>query len=147
LKGGVNLEDRDPYDYARAVRLFPAKIKVTVSFDLLITKVGDIPLNISLFGHSTSGPGLTWGMSAQALNGKRFACRIEADTHTHQYSLFLRDSPIARGAVLAKTVDLFTGISFRTGPSRPIIDRTTTSVTNDVPTEPTSYSIQRLTIR
>jgi hypothetical protein len=41
LKDGVNLEDRDPYDYARVIRLFPAKAKVTASFILLITKVGD----------------------------------------------------------------------------------------------------------
>jgi len=147
LKDGVNLEDRDPYDYARVIRLFPAKAKVTASFILLITKVGDTPLSISLFGPSASRPGLTWGMSAQALNGRKLACRIEADTHTHRYSLFLGNSPIAQGVALAPTAESFVGISFRTGPSRPIIDRATKSVTNDVPAEPTGYTIQRLKIQ
>jgi hypothetical protein len=48
---------------------------------------------------------------------------------------------------LTDSVTNFTGVSFSTGPARPVIDRATSSVTNDVPLKLTTYTIQRLTIR
>ncbi|MGD1020154.1 MAG: hypothetical protein ABSA12_12650 [Verrucomicrobiia bacterium] len=144
---GVTLTDRDPYDYARAVRLFPAREKVTVSFDVTGTKNGDAPLVVTLFNSAASRCAPTWGLDGKGFTGDKLSCRIEADAPKHRYSLYLRNKPLATNVVLADSVTNFTGISFSTGPSRPIIDRATSSVTNDVPSKSARYIIQELIVQ
>jgi hypothetical protein len=146
-KDGVNLTDRDPNDYCRAVRLFPPKEKVTVSFDVTGTKNGDAPLVVTLFSGACSRSAPTWGLAAKGFLGDKLSCRIEADATKHRYSLYLRNKPLATNVPLTDSVTNFTGVSFSTGPARPVIDRATSSVTNDVPLKLTTYTIQRLTIR
>jgi len=144
---GVNLTDRDPYDYARAERLFPAREKVTISFEVLAAKAVDAPLEIKLLSGSTSRCFLTWKLKGRDFPRDGEPCRIEADAGTRRYSLFMFNKPILKDSPLPDTATIFTGISFATGPARPIIDRATTSVTNDVPLKPTTYTIQRLVIQ
>jgi len=144
---GVTLEDRDPYDYARAVRLFPAKTKVTLSFDVVATGPNDTPLDVALlYGASSRSPRLL-EIKGKDRTTTRLSCRIEANLETRKYSLFIQNVPSVRHHPLTVDGPAFTGVSFCTGPSRAITDRATTSVTNDVPTEPTTYTIQRLTIQ
>lgn len=147
IKDGVTLTDRDPYDYARAVRLFPAREKVTVSFNVTGTKNGDAPLVVTLFSGAVGRCAPTWGLAARGFTGDKLSCRIEADAQKHRYSLYLRNKPLATNVPLANWATNFTGVSFCTGPARPIIDRATSSVTNDIPLKSTSYTIQRLTIQ
>lgn len=146
-KDGVNLTDRDPYDYARAERLFPAKEKVSVSFDITGTKDGNASFAVALFSGATSRCAPTWGMAAKNFTGDKLSCRMEADARKHRYSLYLHNAPLATNVPLADWVTNFTGVSFSTGPARPIIDRAISSVTDDVSLKPTSYTIQRLTIQ
>jgi len=143
----VQLTDHDPYDYARAFQIFPAKTKVTVSFDVSTPQVGDAPLEIELFSGSISYCPVRWELTKKDFASDRLPCRIEADTQTGKFSLFKSNTPVIKNASLAEPVPAFTGISFCTGPSRPIIDRAKTSVTNDSPTTLTSYTIQRLKIQ
>ncbi len=143
----VMLDDHDPYDYARAFQVFPAKTKVTLSFDVLARKAGDAPLEIELFSGSTSRCPVRWELTKKDFTSDRLSCRIEADIGTGKLTLFMSDTPVIKDAPLPQPTTAFTGISFRTGPPRPIIDRAKISVTNDSPTAPTSYVIQRLLIQ
>ena len=144
---GVILEDRDSYDYARAFQVFPARTKVTVSFDVFASQVGDVPLEIELFGGPTSRCPVRWELTKKDFTNDRLPCRIEADSQTGRFTLFKSGAPVAKDQPLAESTDGFTGISLRTGPPRPIIDRAKTSVTGDSPTTPTCYTIQRLVIQ
>ncbi|HTS19617.1 MAG TPA: hypothetical protein VMP11_18725 [Verrucomicrobiae bacterium] len=146
MKDGVTLQDHDPYDYARATRLFPSRSKVTASFDVFVTK-SDTPLVVTLLSGAVSRNPVSWGLPAKSSVGKRLRCRIEADATTHRFSLYLQNERIAPNVELAEWATNFTGISFSTGTPRPIPDRATTSVTNDVPAPPSSYTIQRLVIK
>ncbi len=146
-KDGVALDDDDPYDYARATRLFPSRTKVTASFDVVVTKAGSAPLIVTLLGGATSRNPMTWGLPAKSSVGKRLRCRIEADATTHRFSLSMQNERIASNVELAEWATNFTGISFCTGPSRPVPDRATTSVTNDMPTKPTICTIRQLVIQ
>ena len=147
VKEGVNLEDHDPYDYARAVRLFPAMKKVTVSFDVMTNKAGDCPLEVELLGGSASRCPVRWELTKKDFTSDRLSCRIEADAQTGKVTRFNLDTPVAKEQPLTEPATVFTGISFRTGPPRPIIDRAKVSVTNDSPLVPTSYTIRRLAIQ
>ena len=143
----VALQDDDPYDYARAVRLFPRTGKVTVIFEVMTTKATESPLDIELLGGSTSRCPVRWELTKKDFTSDRLSCRIEADTQTGKFTLFKSGAPVAKDQPLAESTDGFTGISFRTGPPRPIIDRAKTSVTGDSPTTPTCYTIQQLVIQ
>ena len=144
---GVVLEDHDPCDYARAFKVFPARTKVSVSFDVLTSKAGDALLEIELLSGSTSRSAIRWELTKKNFISDHFPCRIEADAQTHKFTLFISSAPVAKDHPLSEPSAAFTGISFRTGPPRPIIDRAKTSVTNDSPTQPTTYTIQRLVIQ
>jgi hypothetical protein len=144
---GVTLEDQDPYDYARAFQVFPVITKVTVSFDVFTSEAGNAPLEIELLSGSTSRCPVRWELTSKDFNGNRLPCRIEADTQTGKFTLFLSGEPVVKNAPLSEPTAAFTGISFRTSPPRPIIDRAKTSVTNDFPTTLTSFTIQRLKIQ
>ncbi|HUI07933.1 MAG TPA: exo-alpha-sialidase [Verrucomicrobiae bacterium] len=147
VKDGVNLEDRDPYDYARAVRLFPPKRNVTVSFDFMTSKAGDAPLEVELLGGSASRCPVRWELTKTDFTGDWLSCRIVADARSGRFTFFMGDTPLTKGQPLTGPAAGFTGISFRTGPSRPIIDRAKTSVTDDSPVAATSYSIRQLVIQ
>jgi hypothetical protein len=146
-KDGVILNDSDPYDYARAFQVFSAKTKITVSFEIFAPQTSDAPLEIELLGRSTSHCSVRWELTKKDFTNDALICRIEADTQTGKFSLFKSNTPVIKNAPLAEPMAAFTGISFRTGPPRPIIDRAKTSVTNDFPTPPTIYTIQRLKIQ
>jgi hypothetical protein len=146
-KDGVNLTDRDPYDYARAIRLFPPKEKVTISFVVFATQAVDAPLDVKLLSGSTSRCLITWELKGKDFVPEGQHYRIEADAGRRKYSLFMFDQPVLKDRPLPDTATIFTGVSFSTGPARPIIDRATSSVANDVPLKPTTYTIQRLVIQ
>lgn len=146
-KDGTTVDDRDPYDYARATRLFPSRSRVTASFDVLVTKADNAPLIVTLLGGATSRNPMSWGLPVKSSVGKKLRCRIEADATTHRFSLYMQNERIAPNVALADRATNFTGISFCTGASRPITDRATTSVTNDVPAKPTICTIQHLVIQ
>jgi hypothetical protein len=143
---GVNLQDHDPYDYARAFQVFPSRTKVAASFLVSAYQVGNAPLEIELFNASTSHCPVHWELTKKDFTTDHLTCRIEADAQTGKFTIFVSGKPVIKNAPLSEPT-AFTGISFRTGPARPIIDRAKTSVTNDSPTTQTSYTIQRLVIQ
>ncbi|HVM59753.1 MAG TPA: exo-alpha-sialidase [Verrucomicrobiae bacterium] len=146
-KDGVTLQDRDPYDYARASRLFPSRTKVTASFDVLISQIDNAPLIVTLLGGATSRNPMSWGLPIQNYVGKRLRCRIEADAATHRFSLYMQNERIAPNVALAGWATNFTGISFCTGASRPVGGRAQASVADDAPSKGAHYTIQRLAIQ
>jgi hypothetical protein len=141
-KDGVNLTDRDPYDYARATRLFSPRPQVVERFRVTTTKGTELPMLIELHSGPTSRSPIRWELKHSDFTSDELSCRIEADTQTHKYSLYAQDTPVVKDAVLPKSVTMFTGISFVTGPARSIIDRATSSVTNDVPHTPSQYIVR-----
>ena len=146
-KDEVILKDSDPYDYARAFHVFPAKKNVVVTFNVIASQTGDAPLEIELLGTSASHCPVRWELTKESFTSNHLTCRIEADVNTGKFTIFKSDVPLLQDTPLAEPATAFTGISFRTGPPRPVIDRAKTSVTSDSPTAPTSYAIQSLSIK
>jgi hypothetical protein len=52
----LRLEDRDPYDYAKAVRVFPETTKARVSFDLRLEQIGHDNLEIEIQNYKGQRP-------------------------------------------------------------------------------------------
>jgi hypothetical protein len=86
-------------------------------------------------------------LTKKDFTSNRLPCRIEADSQAGRFTIFKSDTVIIQGIPSAGSLASFTGISFRTGPPRPIIDRARTSVTNDSPTAMCTYTIQHLKIQ
>ncbi len=110
----VSLEDRDPHDYARAFQVFPARMKVTISFDVFANQVGDTPLEIELLSGSTNRCPVRWELTKKDFTSDRLACRIEANARTGKFTLFKSSAPVAKNQPLPAPTAAFTGISFRT---------------------------------
>jgi hypothetical protein len=143
----VILKDMDPYDYARAFQVFPAKTKISISFDVVVSKVSGTPLEIELFGDSTSHAPIRWELTEKDFTSNPLPCSIEADVNTCRFTLFKGDTPVTKTMTFDRELPPFTGISFRTGWPRPIVDRAKSSVRDDAPYILTTYTIQSLKIQ
>ncbi|HYC70368.1 MAG TPA: exo-alpha-sialidase [Opitutaceae bacterium] len=132
----LSLRDEDPYDYARAVRVFPATHGVKVSFDVL-ARQANARLEIDL----EDGSGLRPVRLAFGEDGRLWACHeaqwMDAGAYTpgrwHRFELEIPanpeadrcavtvdgKSPLPRPAFFTDPVRTVERLSFRTGPHRP----------------------------
>ena len=131
----IELRDEDPYDYARAIRVFPATHGVKVSFRLFARQT-NARLEIDLLDAKGARPvRLAFGE-----DGKLWACHeaqwLDAGTYTagqwHQFELEIPadseadrcavlvngKSPLPRPAFFTDPVKTVERLSFRTGPHR-----------------------------
>ena len=146
----LELSDRDPYEYARAVRVFPEGTEATIAFKLYAKQNDSGRLEIEVldrFGNRPVRLMLTDGGALQAVNGSaaaevsRYAphrwydVRIEANTKQERYSILIDGKPSIKDARFAESVLSLERISFRTGRYRPNPSRTTDpeKILNDVP--------------
>jgi hypothetical protein len=127
------LNDKEPYDYARAVRVFPESKTVTAQFDIypeqndngrieieLLNKTGYRPVRISLANN---------GM-IQFVNGNKIIdlmpygsdkwmnIKINADVSSGKYKLWINQKEVLKEADFAEQVNELQRISFRTGEYR-----------------------------
>ena len=128
----LELKDGDPYDYARAVRVFPISRKGEIGFKLLPKQTGaemDIeldsahgrrPVRITLAtnGEVEIANGSQMTKAAKYAAGKWLAFKVDYDTSSGKYSVAIDGRPVLRDAAFAEPVQSLQRLSFRTGPDR-----------------------------
>lgn len=129
----LRLEDREPYDYARAIRVFPESKKVLVEFDLLAGQSGNGRMEVEVADKSGRRPVrvmLTEKRRIQAANGEKvvdlqgykpdrwLSFRVKINVSESSYSLSVNGRGILKAARFAEEVDSVHRLSFRTGKYR-----------------------------
>jgi hypothetical protein len=137
----LRLKDKDPYDYARAIRVFEEALQTEISFRINAQKVTDEPFEIDVvdrYGNRPVRIGLDVQNNITAVDGGdkktigKFPegtwmnIRIRVDAHPFgEYSVWIDGKPAATGFQLAEAVKSVERMSFRTGPYRDLPNRKT----------------------
>jgi hypothetical protein len=145
----LELRDEDPYDYARAVRVFPEGTKARVSFRLcprqadrgqldieLVDRFGNRPVRLRFDsdGRIKAQDGAKT-VELQAYEPEKWYAieiRVDATPHGH-YSVAVDGRTLLENAQLAEAVKSVERLSFRTGPYR---DQPTRQTVNETPHAP-----------
>ena len=117
----LRLRDKDPYDYANAVRVFPETTKAQVSFDLRPQKIGRDNLEIEIQNYKGQRPVriIIDGKNAQvkankgeSMNdvapftaGQWLKLNVEVDTTSGKYDLSVNGKKVVSGAAFAEAID------------------------------------------
>jgi hypothetical protein len=132
VDGGLELRDKDPYDYARAIRVFPESRSVRFSCKVLPRQMGAEGLEIELTDRYGSRPvrvvfapdgwisavnGGTAVRLRQFRPGTAYALEITLDSCA-SFSVAIDGQPVLKKAALAEAVLSVERISLRTGPYR-----------------------------
>jgi hypothetical protein len=140
----LELRDQDPYEYARAERLFPEAKAVELSFRLLPLQIGHGLLEVEVQGPRTERPlklrfDPDWlsldleGTDAEPLRfglGRWRTIGIRADAATQSYDLSVDGEWVRRGVPFATRVETLHRLVFRTGPWRGLVD---SAIVDDAP--------------
>jgi hypothetical protein len=133
------LTDSDPFDYAKAERIFPNSTKVEISFAVTAqqTAKGDLEIDLTdkkgtpccrLFFDSTGVIGTKQGYRNKSLGrylpGEKIVFRIILDCKTRFYTVQLNNGKPSNNLCFAP-VDSVNRIVFRTGPVRRFPDADT----------------------
>ncbi len=129
----LELRDKDPYDYARATRVFAEGKTATLRCRIMAQAGGVDPLEVDVTDRYGNRPvrlvfandGWIWAanadVSAQAgkyERGKWYGLEITLDAGKGVYSLSIDGRPALQKAAVAETVLTVERLSFRTGPYR-----------------------------
>ena len=129
----LTLRDEDPYDYAKAERVFPESTKVSIRTRVLIGQVGEAPLYIELADDKGLVPVRIWfdsdghlkvidqclvGDLGEYTCGRWYELTIEVDVREHQFILSVSDMDISRPMGFDASVSLVQRVTFRTGAPR-----------------------------
>ena len=145
----IQLTDEDPYDYARAIRVFKETTKADLRFRLYAGQNNHGELSVDItdrYGNRPVRISLTERGEMEVMNGNKpvkigvykpgawydFRVVINA-TLNGSFDLFLNGKKVLSRAALAEAVKSVERISFRTGVYRDIPNRTTP---NEVPEPP-----------
>ncbi len=135
------LKDEDPYDYARAIRVFEESEEVTLELEVMADPRNSGSLEIDITDRYGNRPvRLQFGANGQisARDGAsekeltayqagawyQLKCVVHASPYGH-YSLYLNGKPVLEKATLAEAVRSAERLSLRTGPYRDIPNRKT----------------------
>ncbi len=156
------LSDSDPYDYARATRLFPRRKKVTVSFSVQAAQSDRGALEIELMGGfgSPRPVRITLGAegSISAMDCERHVSlgtyeaghwldfKVEADAELGRFSVAIDGKAAVSNALFAQPSDSFERVSFRTAAYRGIGGANPVPEGTDKPHEPYAYAIGYLRV-
>ena len=155
----VTLEDHDPYDYARADRVFPPSSKVTAQFELMSKHFGPRNLEIELWGaFGDARPArivikpdgiieIGGARIARSTIGHWIKFQISADTKKGSFNVFINNTPPIHFQFADKT-DLIDRLVFRTGQYRLLpIRGDEVPAGSDRPNESSEYLVRAVTIR
>ncbi len=137
----IQLKDKDPYDYARAIRVFEEGVQVEIGFKIsmqqmseepfevdVVDRYGNRPVRISIDAHGKimafDGNKPTILTSASKGEWINFKIQINA-TPYGKYSLWVNEEILASDFQLAEAVKSVERVSFRTGKYRDIPNRKT----------------------
>ncbi len=128
----LKLEDRDPYDYARAVRVFPESQKVGLAFKVLPRQNDAGRLEIDVLDARGRRP-VRVALTAEgsiAVDGEAtkaayeadswLSMQVDVDASKQQYTLAVDGTELRKDAPFAETVDSVERVSFRTGEYRTV---------------------------
>ena len=129
----LKLSDRDPWDYARAVRVFPKTDKVSVKFDVLAKQPKNGRMEVEVTGRKGERPvriELTEDGKLKAVDGDKvvelsdykagvwLSFELKVDAAKGKYSVSVNNKEVLKKADFAEKVDSVERISFRTGAYR-----------------------------
>jgi hypothetical protein len=129
----LQLEDRDPYDYAKAVRVFAEATSVRVAFRVFAKQSDTGRLEIEVLDHGGHRPvQVVFGNDGrvQAADGggradagpyragSWYRVEIVADAAEQKYDLSLNGKPVVHQAAFAEPASSVERLSFRTGEYR-----------------------------
>ena len=129
----LRLQDKDPYDFAKAFRVFPESSKVTITTTItplqnnsgelhieLVNKTGKRPVRLRFSADGT----LRWQNSSGNWNslGSYSANQaaeiiIAADTETSKFAVYRNGNLLGSNLSLAESVSSVERVEYRTGPS------------------------------
>jgi hypothetical protein len=135
----VKLEDRDPYDYACATRVFPEAREVTISFEVSCES-GDDALEIDLKGKFGSTRSIRLRVAPR--RGKPLRYVIQADAVKGRYTVTRDGSVVSPNATFVEPCDLLHRITFRTGGYRNIGGNEPIDPATDRPQDPVVFTIR-----
>jgi len=134
----LRLKDKDPYDYANAVRVFPETTKAQVSFELRPEQVGRDNLEIEIQnykgqrpvriiidgkkGKVTANKGESISDVASLTAGKWLKVDIDVDTSAGTYDLKLDGKNVVSGGAFAEKLDN-TGDPYKSKFTIPTVER------------------------
>jgi hypothetical protein len=155
----LRLEDHDPYDYARADRVFPPRSKLTAEFELMAKHPGPRNLEIELWGEFNDarparivlkGDGnieIGGTGAARYAIGQWVKFQIGADAASGEFGVSINGAP-ATNFKFADQTDLLDRLVFRTGEYRLLpIRGDEVPAGSDRPTESSEYLLRGVTIR
>jgi hypothetical protein len=131
----LQLQDADPYDYARAIRVFPESRKGSLAFKVLAQRALTGELDIELAdAHSHRPVRIVLNSGGQVevakgsaitdvtnyLSDRWLSFQIDFDTAHQTFSLTLDGKAAVRDAAFAEPAQTLERLSFRTGPYRPV---------------------------
>jgi hypothetical protein len=164
----LQLEDRDPYDYAKAVRVFAETGSVRLAFRVLAKQSDNGRLEIEVLDHAGHRPvRIVFGPdgSIRAADGRGMAevaryragswYRLEMtiDAAGRRYDVLLNGTPAVRQAAFAEPAASLERLSFRTGEFRKEPTRQTDRYSgadlpgSDDPVTPATYYVDDVVIR
>jgi hypothetical protein len=129
----LKLSDSEPYDYARAIRVFPESSTVTVEFDILAKQTGNGRMEIELLSKKGSRPVrvmLSDNGKVQVVDGEKtvdvtayqagkwLKFKIRADVTAGKFSMSINGENVLKKAAFAQKAANLQRISFRTGKYR-----------------------------
>jgi len=122
--------DKEPYDYAKAVRVLPESSSVTVQFDMLAEQVDNGRMEIELLSRKGNRPvriivgdngkiaaidGEKVVEAASYEAGKWSKFKITADVKKGKYDLSVNGKKVVKNAAFAERAKELQRVSFRTG--------------------------------
>jgi hypothetical protein len=119
-KGGnhyLQLEDREPGDYARAIRTFPVSKTVNASFRVAAAQTGRGTFEVELLGELGTRPVRIIVTDQITKAGEWLNYEIQADCTTGKYSVAVNGRQVAKDAAFAEASSIVYALSFRTGKS------------------------------
>jgi Sialidase-like, CBM domain len=126
----LQLEDRDPYNYARAERVFAQGASKTISVKLYARQTNTGQLNVEILNHSGNravrlvlgSDGRVWiNDGVKSVDSGRYKANtwhklvIQVDAAKGKYSATLDGNPIAREAAFMESASDVNRLCFRTG--------------------------------
>jgi len=144
----VRLEDRDPYDYASATRVFPECRAATLSFDVVAEKLREDAgetLEIDLVGRR--GARLIRLRVARPVAGQTVSYVLRADASRGRYDLTKNGQALATNVPFTELSDTLNRITFRTGGYRNIGGADPVNPETDRPHEPSVFVVRNVTVK
>jgi hypothetical protein len=156
----VEIENRDPYDYARAVRMLPPRLRIKASFELVPMQSDRGALQIELMGGFGAARPVRIALTSKGRiivhdsidaatysAGQQLRFDIDADASRALASIMINGEAVVAGVPFAEICDSIHRLSFHSGEHRAIGGSHPVARGTDRPTQPSRYRISQICIK